>query len=218
LPSPRSPLALAAGLALAFSGTAVAATSVHQSAAGRALARAALLKRSDLGPGWSAGTVPASVAALTCPAFNPHVAGVTLSGDASSPPFTAGTSGNVVSQTAYVYGTRAQASSVAKAVMRRGLLRCVAQGLVAGSSHGVTFTVARRQLYSLTGIGVKSAGFRVSGTATRTDQTVNAYLDVLVLTRGRTVTAISFASLEVPFDTRIEVRLARVVASRIKGT
>jgi hypothetical protein len=182
------------------------------------LARAALLKRRDLGHGWSAGTVPTSVPALTCPAFNPHVAGAALRGDASSPPFTASANGSVVSQTAYVFASRAQASSVAKAVMKPGLLRCVAQGLVAGSSHGVRFTVARRQLYSLPRIGVKSDGFRVSGTATRTDQTVNAYLDEVVLTRGRTVTAISFASLEVPFDARAEARLARVVARRIKAT
>lgn len=219
MPSTRSSLALGTGLALAvaLAGSAGASPTVHRTAAGRALARAALLKRSDLGPGWSAGPVPGSVPALTCPGFSPALRGAVENATAVSAPFQDSVTGDVVTQSAFVFAAPAQATSVAKAVMRRKLLSCVAQSLVAGSSHGVHFTVAARHLFSLPRTGAKTAGYRVSGTASMTDQTLNAYLDEVVLARGRTVTAVSYASLEQPFDAQVELRLARIVAGRIKG-
>lgn len=204
-------------MALACSaGGAFAASAASGTGAGRALARAALLGRGDFGTGWSGGSAPRSVPALTCPAFHPSVRGALRTGAAASPPFHDATGSQAVSQTSYVFSTPAQAAAVAAAVMRRNLLSCVAQSMVAGSGHGVRFTVSRRTLFSPPRLGVRSSGYRISGTASRTDQTVGAYLDEIVLASGRTVTALSFAGLLQPFPTRLELRLARIVASRIK--
>jgi hypothetical protein len=42
------------------------------------------------------------------------------------------------------------------------------------------------------------------------------FLDMLVLGSGRTITAISISSFEEPVTQKLELRLARAVATRIK--
>jgi hypothetical protein len=202
-------------LTLVFAAVAGAAAVKGQTAAGIALARATLLARADFGSGWSAGPKPASVSPLTCPAFHPSLSGVTEIGAASSRTFQAGSSGPFVSQTSYVYRNASQAATVAAAVIAPGMLRCVAAALVSGSSRGVTFAVSSRRRFSVQGTAATAAGYRVSGTAARSDQTVGAYLDMIVLARGQTVSQISFASLLTPPDPKLEVRLARIIARRI---
>jgi hypothetical protein len=101
--------------------------------------------------------------------------------------------------------------------MRSGLLRCAAADLTSGASRGVTFKVAQRRRFSLPGVGARVAGYRIVGTASRPDQSVGAYLDMVVIAKGQTITQISYSTLLAPPKAQLETRLARLVASRFNG-
>jgi hypothetical protein len=181
------------------------------------MARSALLRRADLGHGWTSQPPPARVPKLTCSGFSPSVNGTVQTGAAASPTFAQSSSGPFASSVAYVYAAAPQAVKVWRAVVTARLMRCVAQSLVAGSGQGVKFTVDRKQTLSLPSIAAQRRGYRVIGTATSTDQQIGVYLDVLVLERGRTIAALSFSSFEVPVSRALELRLARQVAGRLQG-
>jgi len=64
-------------------------------------------------------------------------------------------------------------------------------------------------------VSVRAAGYRVTGTATVPYQTVNVYLDVLLLGAGDSVTELSISSFLEPPSRALERRLAKTVAGRI---
>jgi hypothetical protein len=120
-----------------------------------------------------------------------------------------------VSQVAYVYATGAQRATVWNALVRPRLVRCVAASLAAGSGDGVRFMVTGKRLVSLPKLGVAAAGYRVGGTATSQGQSVDVFLDMVVLGSGRTISAISISTFEQPVARALEIRLARAVARRL---
>jgi hypothetical protein len=180
-----------------------------------AAARAALLRHSDL-HGWGAVAGPKKVPPLTCSAFSPS--GIKALGDAASPTFSDGSNGPFVSETAYVYSSASKEQTFWHRVIGRGLESCVADSLTAGSTSSVTFKVSRKQLLSLPRIGARDAGYRVSGDASSTDGSQTVYLDMLVVGDGSGIAAISFTSFFDPVSRSTELRLARLVASRIEGS
>lgn len=203
---------VALGLIAPAAATAIAR---HVTPAGTALARRALLGRGDFGKGWSSEPAPRAVPPLTCPRFSPALGGATEVGDAASPTFRGSSNGPFVSQSVYVYATAGQRAAVWRAVVRRPLLRCVAASLAGGSGHGVRFAVTGKRLLSLPRIGVAAAGFRASGTASTQGESIDVFLDVVVLGSGRTITAVSISSFEQPVARALELRLARSVAQRL---
>jgi hypothetical protein len=208
------PAATAAALAVLL-GSAAAATVRRHTPAGSALARHALLRRGDLGRGWSGSPAPKKVPELTCPGFSPPLQGVVETGSATTPTFQGSSSGPFVSETAYAYATAAQQGTVRGKVGQPGLLRCVAASLAQGSSNGVRFTVTDKRLLTLPKLAARAAGYRVTGTASRPGQTIDVYLDVLLLGRGETVTEISISSFAQPVARAFELRLGRIVARRM---
>jgi hypothetical protein len=210
------PLAILLTLGLlGVSASAATALTRRHTAAGDALAAHRLLRRADFGRGWSTSGPPRAVPALTCPRFSPATPHVTESGAAVSPTFSVGSSGPFVGQSAYEYGTGAQRATFWRAVARPGLLRCVADSLSNGSASGVRFTVTGKRLLALPSLSARAIGFRVSGTGTTGGQSVDVYLDVIVVGRGRSVAAISLSSLEQPVPRSLELRLARTVSARM---
>lgn len=197
-----------------FVAPAGAVTRRH-TAAGNALAGGTLLRRSDFGPGWSASSPPRSVPPLTCRRFHPATGGVVEDGAAGSPTFSAGSSGPFVSQDAYAYATGAQAGEFWRRSTKAGLLRCLSDSLKSGSAGGVRFTVTGSRPLALAGLPTPARFYRVSGTATMPDQAVDVFLDMIVMSRGRTVTEISVSSLEQAPARQLELRLARTVAGRL---
>jgi hypothetical protein len=79
----------------------------------------------------------------------------------------------------------------------------------------VHFSVTGKRLLSLPKLGVPAAGYRVSGEATSQGQSIDVFLDVVVLGSGRTIGAISISSFEQPVARALELRLARTVAERL---
>jgi len=178
-------------------------------------ARAELLRHSDL-HGWGAAAAPKKVPPLTCSAFSPSA--IKPLGDAASQTFSDGSNGPFVSETAYVYSSASQEQTFWHRAVGRRLESCVADSLTAGSTSSVTFTVSRRQLLSLPRIGARDAGYRVSGNASSTDGSQTVYLDMLVVGDGSGIAAISFTSFFDPVARSTELRLARLVASRMGGS
>ena len=218
---------MAASVAVATFGppAAIAAGGSTSKAAGRAQAVAELLRRADLGHGWSATAAPKSVPPLTCSAFNPSLRGDVEVGAALSPRFEEQTTAEgpisdvFVSQAVYVYATPAQGAAAARALLRPKLGRCFAASLVAGSGGGVHFTALKAQALHLPRLPVAAVGFRVPGTASQSTsgayQVANVFLDAIVLAHGQTVTEVSFASFAAPPASSLEVRLARRIAQLV---
>jgi hypothetical protein len=203
------------GLATVLASTASGAGATHSTPAGTAVAQQALLRHADLGRGWTGMPAPEKVPGLTCSGFSPPLTGAVQTGAAISPTFQQGSTGPFASQTAYSYATGAEAGAVWNALAQPHLLRCVAQSLAGGSTGGVHFAVTGKHLLTPPNVSVRAAGYRVTGTATVPYQTVNVYLDVLLLGGGDTVTELSISSFFEPPSRALERRLARTVAGRI---
>lgn len=192
-----------------------AATARHHTLAGAGIARAALLTPRQLGPGWRTTAPPRHVPPVTCPAFDPQLPAAVEIGAQATGRFSGSSTGPFVSQQAYAYATAAQGEAVARAVIGRRLLACVAASLTGASTRQIRFRVLRRHGLGLPGLGVAARGYRVAGTATQPEQTVAVFLDAIVLAHGRTLTELSFASFFAPPPRALELRLARAAARRI---
>jgi hypothetical protein len=191
---------------------------VRHTGSGTQLARAALLRGSDLGRPWSeASAAPRRVPRLTCAQFAPALTAVTEIGTAATPTWQQSSAGPFFSQSSYVYARARQRADVWAALARPHLLSCVADALLAGSGNGVHYSVKHKQLLPLPALSASAAGYRVRGTASASGQTIDVYLDVVLLGRGSQVTEISFSTFEQPVARRLELRLARAAASRLGG-
>lgn len=188
---------------------------VHHTPAGMAAARRALLRRADLGPGWSTGTTPKKVGTLACRSPT-HLSGVVETGSAVSPTYRAGSSGPFVSSSAFVYSSAHGAAQFFGEIAKPSALTCLALSLTSGSSNGgVIFTVRSQQVLPVPHVGVAAAAYRVVGRANVTAQKVTVYADVVLLQRGTTISQISFAGFVAPVRAAIEDRLARAAAARL---
>jgi hypothetical protein len=207
------PIVVLSALLPASAGAAVVQGSTS---AGKRLAGEALLRRTDLGRGWSAGSPPPrKLTGLTCPQFNPPIEHVVQTGGAQSPTYQRSASGPFLSETAYVYATAAQRSAVWTRIARPNLARCVADAFVQSSADGVSFTVIRKGTLGLPKLPAEAVGYRVSGTASTSRQTVDVYLDLVVLGSGRSLSALSISSFQAPVARRAELRLAQSAARRL---
>lgn len=139
-------------------------------------------------------------------------------GRAGSPTWQQSSSGPFISETSYAYASKPQASEVWSSVVQPGLARCAAQALIAGSGGGVRFTVLSKQELGLPRLPVNATRYRVHGTATSSGQSVDVYLDMVVLGRGPAVAALSVSSFEVPVMLKLELRLARAAAGRLPSS
>jgi hypothetical protein len=206
---------LAVACLLSLAPVTYGAIAAHITPAGTALARAALLRKADVGSGWSSAPPPRQIPPLTCPQFSPIISGVRQVGGAASPTFRASARGPFVAQDAYAYATASQQTTVWRAIVRPALGRCVANSLATGGGQGVTFAVTATRPLRLPGLPVRAAGYRVTGTASTTGQSLEVFLDMVVLGAGRAITTIGLSSLEQPVGQRLELRLLRTVALRL---
>jgi hypothetical protein len=196
--------------------TAGAAVTQHDTVVGMRLSRATLIRRGDLGSRWSeVSPSPRRVAFLTCPRFSPPLQNVVQTGAAASPVYGQSASGPFVNQATYAYSSAGQEAIVWSTVVRPRLALCFADGLASYSGHGVRFTVVGQEPLPLPRLPATAAAYRVRGTATMPSQTIDVYLDAVVLGRGSAITAISLASFEQPVAWKLELRLARAVARRL---
>jgi len=184
-------------------------------AAGTAAAQRALIGLAELGPGWSTGAKAPKAESPGCGSDAGTPAGAVEIGAAATPTFEDGSSGPFVSQAAFVYRTGVQALAVWKRVSGAAELSCLARSVASGGAKGVRFEVLERQGLSRPAPGTRSSAYRVVLKATAQAQAVSAYVDVVLLGRGATVTALSFAGYQQPVAASLELALAREVARRL---
>jgi hypothetical protein len=208
-------LGAAAVVAALLASTAGAAVTIRHTKAGIARARSVLLHRGDLGGRWSSTAAPKKVPEPTCPGFDPALPKVVETGAASTPTFQQRASGPFVSETSYAYATPGQEATAWHKLARRRFLRCVVKSLAQGPGQAVRFTVTAKHLLNLPELAADAAGYRVSATASQTGQSVGAYLDVVLLGGGQTISEISISTIQHPMSRKFEVRLARTVAGRM---
>jgi hypothetical protein len=198
--------------------SALAAVRYRHTSAGTTLARQALLRRADLGSGWTVqAPAPKKPPKLTCGSFNPSLPAITQQGAGATATFQHSSNGPFVGQNAYAYASPSQRQELWHGVVRPQLVRCVAESLVRGAGQGVSFTVTGKQPLPLPQLRVPARGYRVSGTANAPDQSVDVYLDMVVLGRGRLVTELSFSSFYQPAPRELELRLARRIVGRLSA-
>jgi hypothetical protein len=210
--------ALAAGTGAAMGGVAAkkppAAGRTH-TAAGTAAATRMLLTKRDLGTGWTATPAGKTPPALTCAGFAPSTDRVVETGVAASPAFRGGDAGPFVGESVYVYATPAQARRFWLRVVGAGVRSCLTQSVVQGSTTDVKFAVKRIHDLALPALGARRAGYRLTATATAPGQTVDAYVDLLLIGDGEAIAAISLSSFSQPVSERVELALARAAARRL---
>jgi hypothetical protein len=211
--------ALSAGAGAATAGDAAkqppAAGKTTHTRAGTAAAKRMLLTKRDLGAGWTAAPAGKTPPALTCAGFAPSTDGVVETGVAASPAFRGGDAGPFVAQSVYVYATPAQARRFWLRVVGAGVRSCLTQSVVQGSTTDVKFAVKKIQDLALPALGARRAGYRLTATATAPGQTVDAYVDLLLIGDGKAIAAISLSSFSQPLSERVELALARAAARRL---
>jgi len=180
-------------------------------------ARALLITRGDLGPGWTVSApAPRPVPAVACARLHLELSrSAARPLRAASPTFAAASDGPFVGQTAYLYATGADERQVWRGVARPALLECLAQSFVHGGGAGVRFSVVSERKRAAPRLAVKAASYALRATAMRGTQSASVYLDVLLLGEGAGLTELSFSSASEPPPAALELRLARIVAGRL---
>jgi hypothetical protein len=182
-------------------------------------ARALLITRGDLGSGWFVNApAPRAVPAVACARLHLGLRGGQAHPvQAASPTFAAASDGPFVGQTAYVYANAADARDVWREVARPALLTCLAESFVQGGGHGVHFSVVSKRKRPAPRLTVKAASYALQATGTSGTQSTSVYLDVLLLGEGTGLTELSFSSVSGPPPAALELRLARIVARRLRA-
>ena len=199
-------------LALVLAGNALADHLDPQKrirAADQARAKSMLLRQSDL-PGFQRQPWSGSDPHLTCTGLDES--DLTVTGDAEAP--TWGVSVILVTSSATVYATQADAATS----WRRGTsapgMRCLREEFGRQFARQGARVVSFRRL-AFPAVAQRSAAYRLTLEGTAQGQTVNAFVDAVVLVQGRALGGLVVGSAVVAPDRSAEVRLARTIAGRM---
>ena len=178
-------------------------------AADQARAKAMLLRQSDL-PGFRRQPPSGSDPHLTCTGLDES--DLTVTGDAEAP--TWAVSVVYITSSSTVYATQADAATS----WRRGTsgvgMRCLREELGREFARQGTRVVSLRRV-SFPTLAQRSAAYRLTLEGTAQGQTINAYVDFVVLLHGRAQAGLVVGSALVQPDRPAEVRLARTIAGRM---
>jgi len=188
---------------------------IRFNAADQAAARAAVMRKSDLGsaPGWSGGARKPDLSAdESCPNFNPKQSDLVLTGAAETE----------FSQAALDFDSEAQVLATARmvkldwqrVVLTPGLLPCLrSQTAPAGAK-----LVSLRKI-PFPRLATYTAAFRLVTDVRASGSTVRLFVDIVLVGRNRTEITLRTTA---PYTARAavkaaEVRLARILVGRIRA-
>lgn len=182
------------------------------------LARSAVLRRSDLGAGWTPLRVGASdPEAPDCPGYRPDFSKFTVTGQADSQFSTRGGSTSVLSRVE-VYASKAQARGDFALSTLPPVARCLGlmlQREAAKGSSGLAFElVSSRRVHRVPRLGERSVAYRIVSEASSGGASIRVYVDVLVVLRGRSIGAVFFTGALKPVAGR--QRVASHIARRLR--
>ncbi len=198
-------LALGAGTALAAKGD----PRKDLTAADNARARSMLVRKADLGPGFTSS--PGSPQTVGyCRALDES--DLTLTGEAESPNFARAIV--FVSSAAQVYESAADASASWRRATSPAGDRCQQQLLRRGfRAQGVEFTSMRRTPFPK--VAPRTVAYRVQLSTTAQGTTVKVFVDYVVLMHSRAQVALFFGSGLAPVPKADQTAIARLTAGRM---
>jgi hypothetical protein len=184
----------------------------------QAKAKAINVRIGDLGTGpWKAkpssqnqSTVP------RCSYYNPDQSDLTENGDAESPEFTL-SSGSFVASTTGIFATAAQGRTGYARVVRPALPKCLGEVFRKGSGHPDKVTIVSATPIGFPKLADRTNAYRVTADlAVSAKVTVQVYLDVVTMNRGKADVAIFFAGIGQAFSSSFEKSVAGKIAARMK--
>lgn len=208
---------------LAAAGTAAAADGEPRRAItqkDQTLARSIVLKRGDLGAGFTTQKRPADEPlpkGARCDALDES--DLTVSGDANSPDFRLAATGVFVTvgSSAHVYRTLREANTSWTRGTSQQTLVCLADIVRLSATPSQKIKVVSSTELSFPKLAPRTSAYRVVVTiASGTQPPVRAYVDAIVLQRGRVQSVLLFTSLVRPLSKTEETLLAGVMAGRME--
>jgi hypothetical protein len=184
-------------------------------AKGQAVAKAIVLKRSDLATGF----VPhkpsddARPKGARCDAVDES--DLTVTGDASSPDFSRASLGVAIGSSASVYRTQRESNAAWQRARTAGAVQCFADlvRLTSPAAQNVKIVSAKRIPFPKVAPNV--IAYRVVATLTLGKRTVRAYFDAVLLQHGQTQSALVVTSLGAAVPVAQEQVLAMILAGRM---
>lgn len=120
-----------------------------------------------------------------------------------------------LAQSVHVYATAAQADAAwARRTMKKTVL-CMQRRMEGSSNMMSWISVTQQYPLALPDLVPHVAGYRVIGDAVSGSQRTKAYLDLLLLSRDRTLTMVLLTSYDAPLPKAFEHRLARTISERL---
>lgn len=210
--SPRILLPLALIAALATAGGALADI-VRPVAADQAAARRIVLQAADLGAGWSGHSKKPDLSSntLTCSSFHPKPPRIVATGAAE----TEWTKGPIdIDDQAEIVQKASMVAADWHSVIRPGVVACIREQFQKGLGSGSKLLSARQVRYPK--LGTFTTDFRVTFSLSRNGTTARAFVDVLLVGKGRTELTLATTApggSEAAVQAA-EVRLARLMVAR----
>ena len=188
---------------------------IELNAADQAAARAVVLRRSDLGAGWTGGRIkPDLTSQVSCASYHPKVSDLVVTGAAESQ--FRGT-GIVLANEVEIFRTSAMVDRDWRRSIVPAAVPCLRRTLTKGL--GTQAKVLSFGRIPFPKVGTHSAAFRGIVAVSALGQTVRVLLDIVLVGKGRTeisldATAPAAAARAV---SAAERRLARTVAARARA-
>jgi hypothetical protein len=183
-----------------------------------ALAKSAVLTRSDVGPDWQRVKAQRDDdSQFACPGFNPDFSRFTVTGQAyasfrePSPP------GAQIDATVAVFKTRGQAAGDFRLGAKPQFARCLAVQLRKAFRNypdGVRGTVISSKMVTAPKLGERAAAYAIRARLTGPGGSLPVWVDVVAVQRGRSIAALVFTAL----GSRLPSRqyFAAAVANRLR--
>ncbi|MEI8105077.1 MAG: hypothetical protein WCH31_04440 [Actinomycetes bacterium] len=191
---------------------------VRITTADQAHASAALLLKSDLGPGWSGGErKPDALKIPVCPAYHPNYSDLTITGHAEAL-YSLDSAGIQIDTDVEVLKSAKQVDSQFARILQPKLPTCLKYDLLKSiGGSGSTFTLVKR--LPVPALGTHAAIFRVVIAVKSGSTTVSVFADFGFFAKGRTE---FFMNVVAPSTDEsqllpLETRLARTMIGRAKA-
>jgi hypothetical protein len=186
---------------------------------GQATAHAVVLKRGDLGTGFTSVARSKDKGLPKGARCGPlDETDLTITGDAASPDFrySQGAAFVTVGSTAQVYRTLREANASWGRGTTKQTTTCLADIIRLSAGSGQKVTVVSAKKIRFPSLSPKTAAYRFVLTITYSGtQRVRAYVDAVILQHGRIQSGLLFTSLGTPIGNADRVALASVVAARM---
>jgi len=218
-------VALVALVALVLAAPAMAADGEPRKALTKkdqTIARSIVLERADLGVGFTAEKRPPDDSlpkGARCGALDES--DLTVSGDASSPDFRLVGGGVFVTvgSSAHVYRTLREANASWTRGTSKQTLTCLGDIVRLSAAPDQKVTIVSSKRLEFPRVAPRTSAYRIIVSIATGAQRIRAYVDAIVLQRGRVQSVLLFTSLGRPVGATERAALAGVVAGRMeRGT